>query len=719
MPGLNLQLFGGFEARTADGAALSFPTKKTRALLAYLAVHPGKSHSRNSLANLLWGDSADERARASLRQTLAYLRKALAPTGLDHLVTQDDRVSIDPATLQLDVATVERLTADGNPNGLEPVGELFRGDFLEGFDLLGEEFDDWLRAERGRLRGRVTAALGTLLAHHEARDQMAEGIRAATRLLEIDPLQEQAHRALMRLHLRQGERALALKQYEICRETLMREVDSEPDEETKRARDEARAAIPIDRSQEGEGQSETPSEGSNGVLELPVVAASHHPRSRRWMRPALLLATMAAMIVVAVAGVVAWLRPWSPDVEPASIERMAFRLPDQPSIAVLPFLNLSDDPEQNYLGDGITENIITELSRFSGLFVIARNSVFTYKGKPVKVQEVAEDLGVRYVLEGSIQRIDDEVRVNVQFVDAISGEHLWAERYDRELRDIFAVQDEITQKIVATLGAYEGRVTEMERAKRKKTTNLGAYELTLLAREARHRFNKEGNAKALELLERAVALDPQYARTHVEIAWGHFQDAVQNWSESREVSTRKAHDSAQRAIEIDESFAEGYWVSGDIYAWLLWEPEKSLAAYERALALNPNHADILANWGGWILPSVLGRAEEGIEVVKKAMRLNPFHADWYERGLATAYFVARRFEEAISTLQSVEHHTITSRLILVASYAHADRLEEGRIDAANVLKLNPDFSTATWLQSPYEPYRSLIRDGLRKAAMPQ
>lgn len=242
MPDLYLELLGGFEARTADGVSLSFPTKKTKALLAYLSAHPGKSHSRNELAALLWANSTEEHARASLRQTLACLRKALAPTGLEHLVTQGDLVSIDPATLQADVAMAERLTADSSPDGLEPVIELYRGDLLEGFDLPEEEFNDWLRAERLRLRRLVTAVLGTILAHYEATDQVAAGIRIANRLLEIDPLQEHAHRSLMRLLLRQGERALALRQYDICRETLMREVDSEPDEETRQVWNEARAA---------------------------------------------------------------------------------------------------------------------------------------------------------------------------------------------------------------------------------------------------------------------------------------------------------------------------------------------------------------------------------------------------------------------------------------------------------------------------------------------
>ncbi len=242
-----VRLLGGFEARTAGDATLSFPTKKTKALLAYLSVHPGKSHSRSELAGLLWGDSGGEQARASLRQTLSYLRKALMPTGQEHLVVQDDLVSIDAATIQIDVATLESLTAQGIPETLERAGDLYQGDLLEGFDLDGEDFNDWLRTERDRFRSLVVEALKGLLEQHMANDQMSRGIRVANRLLEIDPLQEHAHRALMRLYLRHGERALALKQYEICQQTLMREVDSEPDDETKRVWNEARQSAMLPR----------------------------------------------------------------------------------------------------------------------------------------------------------------------------------------------------------------------------------------------------------------------------------------------------------------------------------------------------------------------------------------------------------------------------------------------------------------------------------------
>ena len=445
-----------------------------------------------------------------------------------------------------------------------------------------------------------------------------------------------------------------------------------------------------------------------------------HPSSMP--RPFGTIAAIVLIAMLAAGGVLWWLEPWAPDVEPASLERMALPLPDKPSIAVLPFANLNDDPSQDFFSDGITSDIITDLSKFDDLMVIASNSTFRYKGKPTKVQQVAEELGVRYVLEGSVQRIGDQVRVNIQFVDAITGQHLWAERYDRELSDIFAVQDEITQKVVAILGVYEGRVAEADRAraKRKAATNLSAYELVLLAREIRHRFNKEDNAKSLELLQKAIGLDPHYARAYVELAWTHFQDSIQKFVDSPDVSATKAYDSAKKAIEFDDSFGEAYWVLGDIYTYLLEQPEKGVAEFERALALNPNHADIMADWGGWILP-YLGRAEEGIAVVKKAMRLNPFHADWYNRALMAAYFTARRYEEAIAEAQSIEYHTFNSYVVLAASYAHAGRLEEARMEAAKIMELRPDFSISTvskrlWLSQAEVEH---AREGLRKAGIPE
>ncbi len=599
MPVLNLQLFGGFEARTAEGAALSFPTKKTRALLAYLAVHPGKSHSRNSLANLLWGDSADEQARASLRQTLAYLRKALAPTGLDHLVTRDDLVSIDPATLQLDVATVERLTADGNPDGLEPVGELFRGDFLEGFDLREEEFDDWLRAERVRLRGLVTAALGTLLAHYEASDQFAGGARVANRLLEIDPLQEHAHRALMRLHLRQGERGLALKQYEICRETLLREVDSEPDEETKRVWNEARTA----KSNHDDGEHRTFSAGRGG------------PGQWRW-------GAVAATILFIVASSGIW---WLASNDAGS-DRGKFRLPDRPSIAVVSLDTFSNDEEQRFLAEGIAEDIITELSRNSELTVMARSATFALRDKGLSAKEIANELDVHYILEGSVRRAGDQLRITTQLIDRKTGNHVWAERYDTAASAIYEMQDDIVEKIVGTLFS-EIRETEKANALRRPPSNLDVYELSIRGLARKHRLNAEDSRLAREDLLRAVELDPEYAPAWLYLGWVEVIAIIFKWIDGLDYSDLdNAIGNIEKAIEMDPGLATAYQalslartVAGDV--------QGALQASRRSVELGPGDADNLLFFARALASN--GEFDQAVANAQHAIALNPSRPSYY------------------------------------------------------------------------------------------
>jgi adenylate cyclase len=441
----------------------------------------------------------------------------------------------------------------------------------------------------------------------------------------------------------------------------------------------------------------------------------------RWERRGWLLGSAASLIFV-VAGVLAWLQPWQPDVEPASVERMAFPLPDKPSIAVLPFANLNNDPDQDFFSDGISNDIMTELSRFDDLLVIASNSTFHYKGKPTKVQQVAEELGVQYVLEGSVQRTGDKVRINVQLIDALAGTHLWADRYDREATDLFAVQDEITQHVVAKLGAFGGRVADAraERARRKATVDLNAYELVLLAVEHRHRFTKEDNAKSIELLDRAIELDPQYARAHTEKAWGHAMNIWRGYVDTGEESFERALKSAKRGVELDPSAAIGHWALGDVLL-SMGNIEKGVASFRRALDRNPNNADLLASWGGWVMGDVLGETEEGIETVKWAMRLNPYYLDFYDRGLIVAYFAAREYENAISAFNGIEHVTFNDRLVLITNLAHAGRLDEARTLTDQILESRPEFAVsavAKGLVYSKAGYEHLL-DGLRKAGMPE
>jgi len=282
-----------------------------------------------------------------------------------------------------------------------------------------------------------------------------------------------------------------------------------------------------------------------------------------------------------------------PDVEPASVEKMAFPLPDKPSIAVLPFTNMSGDPKEDYFSDGITEEIITALAKVPYLFVIARNSTFSYKGKPVKIRQVAEELGVRYVLEGSVRRAGDRVRVTAQLIDAIKGHHLWAERYDRDLKDIFALQDEITLNILSALAV---KLTKGEQAtiRRKDTDNLEAYLKVLQAGWYSHRMTKEGHFRGRQLAEEAMALDPEYTSPYIILALHHIRDVFFGWSKSRKKSLEQSLELAQKAIALDDSFPRCYVLLSTIYMFKK-QYERAIAEAERAVALDPNGASVMSH----------------------------------------------------------------------------------------------------------------------------
>jgi TolB-like protein/class 3 adenylate cyclase len=295
--------------------------------------------------------------------------------------------------------------------------------------------------------------------------------------------------------------------------------------------------------------------------------------------------------LVAVAGVITWLKPWAPDVEPASIERMAFPLPDKPSIAILPFSNMSDDPSQDYFADGMTEDITTDLSKISGLFVIARNSSFTYKGKAVKVRQVAEELGVRYVLEGSVRRSGDQVRINAQLIDATTGGHLWAERYDGSLTNVFALQDKITQKIVTAL-AVNLTAEERERQARKETDSPEAYD-AFLRGWAHYRLNtRDDFAKAVPYLEKAIQLDPNYGRGHAALATIYWESWNSEWVRSLGISYHEAIEKAKRHLEeaMKDPTPLAHRIASRLHIFAnRWD--EAIAEADRAIALDANDPD--------------------------------------------------------------------------------------------------------------------------------
>ena len=398
-----------------------------------------------------------------------------------------------------------------------------------------------------------------------------------------------------------------------------------------------------------------------------------------------LLVSIAVVLILLVA--ILAFRPWTAEINNTST------LPSRPkSIAVLPFDNLSGDPTQDYFSDGITDDLITQLAKLSDLTVIARDSTFVYKGQPVDVREVAERLGVSYLLHGSVRRKETSVRVNAQLINASAGNHIWAESYEEPMSDIFEVQDQITQNIVSALAARMN-AREREELGRPQTDNPEAYDSFLQGRERFFRFaNKNENRKAREYFISAVTFDPDFSMAYAMLAWTHAFDAMNGWSPDREKSLLQARGLAVKALSLEERLPLAYFVAGLSYRET-GEYVKALVEAEKAIRYDPNYANAHV-----LLATLLyyaGRPEEGLERIKKAIRLNPHHPYNYTFHLGQAYYILRRYDEAIETFQQgLASNPASERLHvwLAAAYAQAGISDEAEWQADQILTLNPEFS---------------------------
>jgi TolB-like protein/cytochrome c-type biogenesis protein CcmH/NrfG len=430
------------------------------------------------------------------------------------------------------------------------------------------------------------------------------------------------------------------------------------------------------------------------------------------------------VLLIVVGGGFAWWQPWKPEFEPASVERMAFPLPDKPSIAVLPFTNMSGDPEQEYFVDGMTEDLITDLSKLSGLFVIARNSTFTYKGKSVKVRQVAEELGVRYVIEGSVRKAGSQVRISAQLIDATTGSHLWAERYDGSLNDIFSLQDQVLEKIVGSL-ALRLSENERERMAFRGTRSAAAHDLYLRGVFQESTFTREGSREAMRLYEQALSIDADYALPYARIANILELSARNGWSNDIQADLTEAVELTEKAVALDPQNPSLYWSLGRATARLKTPGalKRGIEALQRAIELDPDFADAYAYLT--MLYVAGGRGEDGLRSVETAMRLNPQYPFWYLDMRGTTRYVLRNYESAIADFEAAVERNPTAlflRWMLAASYAQAGQMEDAEWQVEELLNLGFEGTLELIVEtSPIQDprYLSLYEEGLRKAGIPE
>jgi TolB-like protein/class 3 adenylate cyclase/Flp pilus assembly protein TadD len=468
--------------------------------------------------------------------------------------------------------------------------------------------------------------------------------------------------------------------------------------------------------------------GAYRVLMEPRVTVAEKPEKPEVSRR-MPIFTGAAAVFACIVAVGIWyffIRPTQPPIEIASVEKMAFPLPDKPSIAVLPFDNLSGDPEQEYFSDGMTDDLITDLSKISGLFVVARNSAFTYKGKPVKIRQVAEELGVRYVLEGSVRRDENMVRINAQLIDATTGGHLWAERYDEQMEKIFSLQDKITQKIVKSL-ALTLTGSEQKNVASKETDSIEAYDTFMQGWKYYRRFTPDDFVKAVSFFEKAIELDGNYWRAYAALAKVYLHSFARglSWTLPLGVNKRDAFRRADKYLEIamNNPTPLAHQVASPWHI-LRAEYDEAITAAERAIALDPNDPGSHLAMGLALIYA--GRHREAVVSIKRAMRLDPFYGETHgNHVLGTAYFHMEQFEEAATLLEKalkLNPENFIPLWHLGAAYGHLGREQEAKAALAKLKEKEPRYSrlrflrVGDWrLKNPSDVDRMV--EGWRKAGM--
>ncbi|HEY7301782.1 MAG TPA: BTAD domain-containing putative transcriptional regulator [Xanthobacteraceae bacterium] len=654
---MQLQILGGLDLTSASGEPAPDVTRQTRHMLACLALAGPKGLTRGELCALFWPDRPSALARNSLRQALVAIKKALSG-GANAMLLHSD---LEVVRLSAGAGTIDvhafRHGVQGSRDGLIAAANAYRGELLSGVEV-PDDVEQFVTSHRRSLSDQAQVLAERLSKHDDADDEMLDCAQAlAGRLLQSNPASEEAHRALMRIHLRRGRTNAALRQFAQCKEALRRELRTEPDVESRRlfnsiqSSDSDEGALPADR---------------------PAVANG--------------------------AGV-------------------------YPSIAIMPFDNLGDAPDA-YFADGVVEEITSTLSRIRDFFVIARQSTFTFKGRFVDVREVGRELGAAYVVEGTVRRGGDRLRISVQLVDAVTRAQLWSDRYEGAATEIFAFQDQIAAQVAGALKPAI-RHAEIEAAQRKPPTSLKAYDQVMRAFPKLWGQNASAINEAIPILRDALRIDPQYGRAHALLAWCHALNATYLWTADPECdieAARRAVDATKGLIDDDPTAL----TAAGAATGFCGDQEGASVLLEQALALDPNNAWAWARWG-WT-GVYRAQPQQALERFEKAMKLSPLDPFAFNTrmGMASALACSGRPADAVAIARDVtkRHPDVTWANRQLAAWAGmAGDLETARSAARKLLAANPDFTIRRYLAIPgfreMGEYFDRMVQGLRAAGLPE
>ncbi len=626
-----------------------------------------RPRTRDQIATLLWSHSDEDRARHSLRQCLVDLRHVLADDEGLIIVSDGDRLELGSPGIDVDIQVFGKLVSEDTRADLERAIELYAGDLLDGLSVGSEGFDEWLAEERSRLKNEFANTLYRLASLCADAGDGDAAIAMVLRLVDLDPLREEACQLLMRLYAESGRRSAALRQYQVFEELLLQELDTEPEPETRHLRNEIN---------EGRIEPQTAKESSSATV-------APDPRPATTASP---LATTSSS-------------------------------DDKPSVAVMPFDNISGDPEQTYFADGITIELITSLSKISGLHVVGRQSAFAYREKDLSVKQTCDELGVGALIQGSVRRSGQRVRIAAQLIGQ-SGVNLWAESYERMLDDVFDVQDEVTRQIAKAL---EVTLTDVDddRLTHRRPRDIDAYDLLLRGREQLLRHTNEGNERALKLFEEAIRIDQDYAPAYALMAETHLR--TWQFGESNTQALRRAFELAQRAVDLDDQLGSAHGVLGQVYTWLK-QHDTALGELQKQVSLYPNDPDGHVELAVGLVWA--GQAEAAVSSIETAIRLNPRCPFWYLTGLGFAYFALRRYDEVVDVINrsiAINPQSMPNHLILASSFAHLGQSERAAAEAWEIGSLVPGLTLGQLDKvAPFARREDLDRflDGLRLAGLP-